>query len=81
MTLLSAQNVEPADRTLRIGNRPLQQPHQPARNRLNARAIEQVAGVFQRTFDPRGTAVRTTPLHGPTETTIQITSHSLNDTD
>ena len=50
VTLVSAQNVEPADRTLRIGNRSLQQPHQPPRNRLNARAIEQVAGVFQRTL-------------------------------
>src|SRR3977135_1643658 len=39
------------------------QPPQPARNRLNARTIEQVAGIFQRTLDPRGTAVRTSPLH------------------
>src|SRR4051794_1494248 len=62
VTLVRTQNVEPADRTLRIGNRSLQQPHQPARNRLNARAIEQVAGVFQRTFDPHGAAVRTSPL-------------------
>ena len=59
VTLLSAQNVEPADRTLRVGNRSLQQPHQPARNRLHARAIEQVAGIFQRPLDPRRTAVRT----------------------
>src|SRR3954467_11196322 len=62
VTLVRTQNVEPADRTLRIGNRSLQQPNQPARNRLNARTIEQVAGVFQRSFDPRRTAVRTSPL-------------------
>ena len=62
VTLPSAQNVELADRTIRVGNRALQQPHQPARNRLHARAIEQVAGIFQRALDPRRTAVRTTPL-------------------
>src|SRR3954452_25382883 len=61
-TLVRAQNVEPANRTLRIGNRSLQQPNQPPRNRLNARTIEQVAGVFQRSLDPRRTAVRTAPL-------------------
>src|SRR3954453_13156934 len=61
-TLVRAQNVEPADRTLRIGNRSLQQPDKTSRNRLNARAVEQVAGVFQRSLDPRRTAVRTAPL-------------------
>ena len=61
-TLVGAQNVEPADRTLRIRNRRLQQPHQPPRHRLDARAIEQVGGVFQHPLDPRRRAVRTALL-------------------
>ena len=62
VTLVSAQNVVPANRTLRIGNRSLQQPHQPTRNRLDARAIKQVAGIFQRSLDPRRRPVKTPPL-------------------
>src|SRR4051794_30800324 len=41
---------------------PLQQPNHPSRYRLDARTIEQVAGIFQRAVDPRRTAVRSSPL-------------------
>ena len=58
VALLGRENVEAADRPLRLRNRRLQQPNQPARQRLNARAIEQVGGVFQCPVDPRRLAVR-----------------------
>src|SRR6476659_9122730 len=62
VTLRGAENVEPPDRTIRIGNRTLQQPNQPPSYRLHARTIEQVAGVFQRSLDPRRRPVKTPPL-------------------
>ena len=37
------------DRTLRLRNRRLQQPDEPPRQRLHARPLEQVGGVFDRT--------------------------------
>src|SRR6476659_6350621 len=62
VTLRGAENVEPPDRTIRIGNRTLQQPDQPPSYRLHARTIEQVAGIFQRSLDPRRRPVKTPPL-------------------
>ena len=58
VALLGRENVEAADRPLRLRNRRLQQPNQPTRQRLNARAIEQVGGVFEYPVDPRRLAVR-----------------------
>ena len=45
--LLGAENVEAADRPLRIRNRRLQQPNEPPRHRLHAGAIEQVGSIVE----------------------------------
>ena len=58
VALLGRENVEAADRPLRLRNRRLQQANQPIRQRRNARAVEQVGGVFQCPVDPRRLAVR-----------------------
>ena len=42
-----------ADRTLGIGNRCLQQANEPAHERLDAGAVEQVGGIFHHPADPR----------------------------
>ena len=52
MALRRRQNVEAADRALRLRNRRLQQPHQPPRQRLHARAIEQVGPIVEPQLQP-----------------------------
>ena len=58
VALLGRENVEAADRPLRLRHRRLQQPNQPTRQRRNARPVEQVGGVFEHPVDPRRLAVR-----------------------
>ena len=45
--LLDTENIEPADRTLRLRCSSLQQPHEPRRQRLRALPREQVGPVVQ----------------------------------
>src|SRR5262249_54881075 len=51
------QDLNAADRTLRIGNRTLQQPNEPLPEPLNAAPLKQVARVFQNPMDPRRRAI------------------------
>ena len=54
-----------AQRPLRIGNRPLQQPDQPRPQRLHRAALEQVACVFQHAVDAGRRAGGGAPLAQP----------------
>ena len=50
--LPSAQHIKPANRTLRISYRTLQNTNQPIRYPLHTRTLKQVAGIFQRPHYP-----------------------------
>ena len=53
VALRRRENVEAADRAIGLRNRRLQQADQPGRQRLDARALEQVGGIFEHAVDPR----------------------------
>ena len=55
--LVGAENVEAADRLLRVRDRSRQQPDETRRQRLHRGAIEQVGGVFEIARYPRRRAV------------------------
>src|SRR5215813_2501729 len=57
-TLPSRQNVQPTNRNLGRRHRALQQPNQPSRQRLHARPLEQVAGIFHHPAEPPRTPIR-----------------------
>src|SRR5260221_547932 len=57
-TLRRRQYLQPPDRNLGRRHRSLQHTNQPPRQNLNARPIEQVAGVFHHPAEPARTAVR-----------------------
>src|SRR5262245_51008438 len=52
MPLPSAQNIQLADRTLRLRYRPLQNANQPIRYRLNTRTLKQVRPIAQPQMQP-----------------------------
>ena len=56
--LLGRENIQAADRPIRMRNRRRYQPHQPAPERLHAPRIKQVARVFDDPGNPRSRAVR-----------------------
>ena len=77
VALLSRENVEAADRPLRLRHRRLQQPNQPTCQRRNARPVEQVGGVFEYSVDPRRLAVRAALLC-EAERQVELGAGSVN---
>src|SRR6202021_2251429 len=62
LALLSPEQLQPHDRTIRMRNRTRQQPHQPPRQPLHRPALKQVRRVFDLPHNPTRRPILAAPL-------------------